>query len=154
MQFIDDLSLGKKITGSFIILAVIFAIVALMGYSSMNSAGATDSNAAAVFLLCIIGFFGAIGMGIILTQSIAGPIQQITKNISEIHKGHLSERIRLNRKDEIGAMAEEMDKFSDELQKYVIGTMKMIADGDLSRELKVRDDKDEIVPALKKLSTR
>jgi len=150
MQFIDNLSLGKKITGSYIVLAVIFAIVALIGYSSMNSAGATDSNASAVLLLCIIGFLGAIGMGIILTQSIAGPIQQITKNISEVHKGHLSERIRLNRKDEIGAMAEEMDKFSEELQKYVIGTMKMIADGDLSRELKVRDDKDEIVPALKK----
>jgi methyl-accepting chemotaxis protein len=147
MQFIDNLPLGKKITGSFIVIAVIFAIVALIGYTSMNNAG---SNAAAILLFSIIGVVAAIGMGIILTQSIVIPVQQVTKNISEIHKGHLSERIRLSRKDEIGAMAEEMDKFSDDLQKYVIGTMKMIAEGDLSRELKVRDDKDEIVPALKK----
>jgi len=109
----------------------------------MNSAGT-------VVLLSIIGFVGAVGMGILLTQSIAEPVQRVTKNIGEIHKGHLGDRIRLNRKDEIGAMAEEMDKFSEDLQKYVVGTMKMIADGDLSRELKVRDDKDEIVPALKK----
>jgi methyl-accepting chemotaxis protein len=149
MQFIDNLPLGKKITGSFIVIAVIFAIVALVGYSSMNLPGVTGSNATVTVLLSIIGFAGSIGMGILLTQSIEGPVQQITKNISEIHKGHLSERIRLNRKDEIGTMAEEMDKFSEDLQKYVVGTMKMIAEGDLSRELKVRDDKDEIVPALK-----
>ena len=142
MEFIDNLPLGKKITGSFLIIGLIFAIVAFVEFS-MNSAGT-------VVLLSIIGFVGAIGMGIILTQSIAEPVQRVTKNIGEIHKGHLGERIRLNRKDEIGLMAEEMDKFSEDLQKYVVGTMKMIADGDLSRELKVRDDKDEIVPALKK----
>ncbi|MHB8165093.1 MAG: methyl-accepting chemotaxis protein [Methanoregula sp.] len=142
MEFIDNLPLGKKITGSFLIIGLIFAIVAFVEFS-MNSAGT-------VVLLSIIGFVGAIGMGILLTQSIAEPVQRVTKNISEIHKGHLGDRIRLNRKDEIGAMAEEMDKFSEDLQKYVVGTMKMIADGDLSRELKIRDDKDEIVPALKK----
>jgi len=142
MEFIDNLPLGKKITGSFLIIGLIFAIVAFVEFS-MNSAGT-------VVLLSIIGFVGAVGMGILLTQSIAEPVQRVTKNIGEIHKGHLGDRIRLNRKDEIGAMAEEMDKFSEDLQKYVVGTMKMIADGDLSRELKVRDDKDEIVPALKK----
>jgi len=150
MEFIDNLPLGKKITGSFLITAVIFAIVALIGYSSMNNAGAAGSNAAVIVLLCIIGVISSIGMGIALSQSIAGPLHLVTKNISEIHKGHLGERIRLNRKDEIGVMSQEMDKFSDDLQKYVVGTMKMIADGDLSRDLKVRDDKDEIVPALKK----
>jgi methyl-accepting chemotaxis protein len=66
--------------------------------------------------------------------------------------GHLGERIGLNRKDEIGQMAEEMDKFSNDLQKYVIGTMKMIAEGDLSRDLKARDPRDEIVPALKTMT--
>ena len=145
MEFIDNLPLGKKITGSFLIIAVVFAIIALIEFWNMNNAGAAE-----IVLFCIIGFIGAIGMGIILTKSIVGPVQQVTKNISEIHKGHLGERIRINRKDEIGDMAQEMDKFSEELQKYVIGTMKMIAEGDLSRELKVRDDKDEIVPALKK----
>lgn len=150
MQFIDNLPLRNKITGSFIIMAVIFAIVALVGLGNMNIAGATGSNSSVIILLCIIGFIGAIGMGITLTQSIVGPLQQVTKNINEIHMGHLSERIQINRKDEIGAMAEEMNKFSNDLQKYVIGTMKMIADGDFSRELKIRDDKDEIVPALKK----
>jgi methyl-accepting chemotaxis protein len=150
MQFIDNLPIGKKITGSFVITGIIFAIVALIGYSSMNSAGTAGSNTTVIVLLSIIGCIGAIAMGILLTQSIAGPLEQITKNISEIHKGHLSERIHLTRNDELGMMAGEMDKFSEDLQKYVIGTMKMIAEGDLSRELKVRDEKDEIVPALKK----
>jgi methyl-accepting chemotaxis protein len=91
-------------------------------------------------------------MGTILTRSIVSAIQRVSANIHEIHMGHLGDRIQLNRRDEIGVMAEEMDKFSNDLQKYVIGTMKMIADGDLSRDLKARDEKDEIVPALKKMT--
>jgi methyl-accepting chemotaxis protein len=87
-----------------------------------------------------------------MTQSISSPIQKVSANIHEIHVGHLGERLKLNRKDEIGQMAEEMDKFSNDLQKYVIGTVKMIADGDLSRDLKPRDSRDEIVPALKQMT--
>ena len=151
MQSIDNLPLGKKILGSFIILAVIFAITAIIGYSSMSSAGTTGSGALTVVVLCIIGIAGSIGLGYILTESIAGPVRKVTANIHEIHMGHLGNRIQITRKDEIGVMAEEMDKFSNDLQKYVIGTMKLIADGDFSRELKPRDDKDEIVPALKKM---
>jgi len=113
---------------------------------------ATDAAAAAASLLMIIATIVAViaGMGIavLLSKSITGPIELVRQNISEIHKGHLTQRLSLNRKDEIGEMAETMDAFSDDLQKYVIGTLKQIAQGDLSRNLKVRDDKDEIVPAM------
>ena len=55
----------------------------------------------------------------------------------------------MNRKDEIGEMAATMDQFSDDLQNQVIGTMKKIADGDLSTDVKVVDAQDEIGPALR-----
>ncbi|MCK9580780.1 MAG: methyl-accepting chemotaxis protein [Methanoregula sp.] len=152
MQNLDNIPLGKKIFGSYILSAAIFAIIALLGFSTMNTAGAAGSGNVAILILCCVGIVASVAMGFSLTQSILTPIRQISANIREIHLGHLGERLNLNRKDEIGQMAEEMDKFSNDLDKYVIGTMKMIAKGDLSRELKIRDPKDEIVPALKTMT--
>ena len=144
MQSLDNIPLGKKIMGSYLILAVIFAIIAVLGYGTISS----TANPLPFALLCGIGIVGSIAMGIVMSQNIIAPLTKISANIREIHLGHLGERINLDRTDEIGMMAGEMDKFSNDLQKYVIGTMRMIAEGDLSRDLKVRDPKDEIVPAL------
>jgi len=118
----------------------------------MNTAGTAGAGYTTILMLGGAGIIISAAMGFVMTQSISSPIQRVSANIREIHMGHLGERINLNRKDEIGQMAEEMDKFSNDLQKYVIGTVKMIADGDFSRELKVRDPRDEIVPAMKKMS--
>jgi methyl-accepting chemotaxis protein len=153
MQSIDNIPLGKKVFGSFLIISVVFAAIALMAFGSMNTlAGAPGSSAVSIIVLCILGIAGAICMAFILTDSITRPLTRIRDNIREIHYGHLNERIKLDRKDEIGELAEEMDKFSGDLQKYVIGTMQMIAEGDLSRDLKPRDNRDEIVPALVKMT--
>ncbi|HII98792.1 MAG TPA: HAMP domain-containing protein [Methanoregula sp.] len=113
---------------------------------------ATDAAAASASMIMILATIVAVIVGlaiaVFLSKSITGPIEQVRQNISEIHKGHLTRRLNLNRKDELGEMADTMDRFSEDLQKYVIGTLKQIAEGDLSRNLKVRDDKDEIVPAI------
>jgi methyl-accepting chemotaxis protein len=152
MERIDNMPLGKKILGSYLLLALVFVIIAIIGYSSMNTTGAAGSGSVTILILSVVGIIGSVAIGMIMTRSISEPMHKITANIHEIHMGHLGERINLNRKDEIGQMAEEMDKFSTDLQKYVIGTVKMIAEGDFSRELKVRDPRDEIVPAMKKMS--
>jgi methyl-accepting chemotaxis protein len=57
----------------------------------------------------------------------------------------------MNRKDEMGEIGDTLDKFAADFQKYILGTMVMIADGDFSRNLKPRDDKDEMVPPVKKV---
>ncbi|NMB77910.1 MAG: HAMP domain-containing protein [Methanomicrobiales archaeon] len=145
MQTLDNLSLGKKITGSFLVLAGFFVVIALL-------AGTAGPSSTLILILCGIGIIGSVAMGFYLSGSVLGPIQKIKENIREIHMGHLGERIHIDRDDEIGELADEMDKFSDDLQKYVIGTMKMIAEGDLSRDLKARDPRDEIVPALKTMT--
>ncbi len=152
MESIDNMPLGKKILGSYILLAVIFLITAFLGFSNMNTAGTAGAGFTTILIVSIAGIIGSIAIGFVLTQSITTPLKKVSANIHEIHMGHLGERINLNRKDEIGQVADEMDKFSNDLQKYVIGTMKMIAEGDLSRDLKARDSRDEIVPALKQMT--
>jgi methyl-accepting chemotaxis protein len=62
-------------------------------------------------------------------------------------------RLKLDRKDEIGQLAYAMDGFSENLQVSVVGTMKKIAAGDLSTDVKAADGQDEIAPAMIQMTT-
>ncbi len=85
----------------------------------------------------------------LIARSITRPIGLTAQMIQEMAKGHLSRRLHMKRSDEIGTMAQAMDRFADDLQGVVVGTMVKIAAGDLSTEVVARDPADEIAPALK-----
>jgi methyl-accepting chemotaxis protein len=70
--------------------------------------------------------------------------------IQEMSLGHLEQRLKMEGKDEISIMARAMDRFADDLETTVIGTMQKIADGDVSAEIKIKDAQDQISPALQK----
>ena len=148
MQSLNDIPLGKRILLSFLLISAIFAGIAVLAVTQMAETG----DAGLIIIASIAGIIISLGLASHLIPSITVPVARIRDNIHEIHMGHLNDRVGIVRGDEIGQMAAEMDAFSDDLQKYVIGTMKMIADGDLSRDLKPRDDRDEIVPALVKMT--
>lgn len=100
----------------------------------------------------ILGAFAvllAIGMGIILSRSITGPLGKSVAMMQELGKGLLGMRLKMDRQDEIGVLARTMDQFAEDLQNIVVGTMKKIAGGDLSTEVTPKDARDEIAPALK-----
>jgi len=83
-------------------------------------------------------------------RSISGPLQKVVVMIKELRNGHLSARLKVRRKDEIGVMAATMDEFADDLQINVVGNIKKIANGEYIQEFnKPVDDRDEIRPALR-----
>ncbi len=86
-----------------------------------------------------------------LTRSVIDPITRITRGIRDFHEGKVSNRVALKRNDEFGEMGAALDTFSADFEKYILGTMKMVADGDLSRNLKPRGEKDEMIPPIKKM---
>jgi methyl-accepting chemotaxis protein len=100
-----------------------------------------------ISLLCLI-----IAIAMIISSSISDSIPKIVKMTQEMARGHLSMRLGLKRKDEIGVVAREMDSFADTLQNVVIGTMHKISEGDVSTDISVKDERDEISPALKRLT--
>jgi len=116
----------------------------------LNKDTAAAASAAALYLtiLSIAGILIGIGIALYIAKSITGPIEQVASNLQELKKGHLSVRLNLNRKDEIGDMAKTMDTYAAGQQKWVIGAMKKMAEGDLSAELKPFDAQDEVVPAI------
>ncbi len=98
---------------------------------------------AAVFLLSIL-------VGLFISRSITKPLKRASFMIQEMSVGHFGERLNLKTKDEIGQMGGYMDFFADELQAKVIGVMNMVSHGDVSAEIEIKDERDEIAPALKK----
>lgn len=89
---------------------------------------------------------------ILLTVFFIGSVTDIVKKvavmITELGKGHLKERLSIKTKDDLGTMADTLNGFADYLQMDVIGTMSRISEGDLSRNIAVKDENDEIGPAL------
>ena len=120
------------------------------GAAELNKKSGEAAAAAALYMgiLSIAGILIGIGIALYMARSITGPIETVAKNLKELSKGHLSVRLKLDRKDEIGDMARTMDAYAAGQQKWVLGTMQKIAQGDLSAQLKAQDAQDEVVPAI------
>lgn len=117
---------------------------------AMAEAGNAAAASASMIMIIatIVGAIIAVVLGLFLTRSITGPLNKAINMLQELGSGHLGTRLRMNRKDEIGVMADTMDAFADDL-KNIVDTMKKISAGDLSSELMAKDAQDEITPALK-----
>ena len=144
--------------GSPLINARTDAVTALATLNGIDAKKANDLDTSAaqsaastqmtLIVATIIGIIIAITLAVYLTRSITEPLVAVTDNLRKLSKGIVSSRINLKRKDEIGDIARVMDAYANGLQKFVVGCMKRIADGDLSANLKVQDEKDEISPSL------
>ncbi|MEL7654413.1 MAG: chemotaxis protein CheW, partial [Bacillota bacterium] len=116
-----------------------------------KAANASSRNATMLLLIFIaVGIGIAVGLGLFISAIISKPLKRAVHMMDEMSLGHLGERLNINTKDEIGQMARSMDYFADELQTKVIGVMNMISTGDVSLEIQLKDEKDEISPAMKK----
>lgn len=116
---------------------------------------ATDNQATAkattttMIIVLAGGMLIALLIGIFISGSISRPLKKALTMIEEMGRGHLSERLNLKSADEVGKMGQAMDRFADDLQNKMVGNMKRIAAGDVSMELALVDQQDEITPALK-----
>ncbi len=110
------------------------------------------ANAASRTMIgCAVGgVVFAVFLGFILAKGIEGPLKQGMEMLTELSKGHLGQRLRMERKDEIGQMAKAMDEFADNLQSNFVVALEKIADGNFAFDAHQVDAKDAIGAALSK----
>jgi methyl-accepting chemotaxis protein len=99
----------------------------------------------------VVGIIAALVIGFLMARSFATPMRQTVEMLKELELGHLSARLNLQRKDEIGEMATTLDEFADNLQRETVGILKGLASGDVSYTIVPRDAQDEIRNSLKTL---
>jgi methyl-accepting chemotaxis protein len=74
--------------------------------------------------------------GLLITRSITRPLVQTVDMIQRLEKGQLDHRLQLNRRDEIGRMAEVLDRFADNLRDEVLTAFDRLAAGDFTFQAK------------------
>lgn len=100
-------------------------------------------------IICLIMVALSILIAILFSQYFTKRINKISHTIHELRLCHLKTRSNLKSKDEIGQMAHDLDRFAEELQNNIVGSMKKISDGDFeSVDLSTDDPENEIVPVL------
>ncbi|MDA3903465.1 MAG: bacteriohemerythrin [Desulfuromusa sp.] len=102
----------------------------------------------------ILGIFALLigtTLAFFITRSMTAPMKKTVKMIEDIENGHLDTRLQMQRKDEIGQLADSMDRLADSLQYEMVDSLKKLANGDLTFDIQPRDERDQVRGSLKKL---
>jgi methyl-accepting chemotaxis protein len=77
------------------------------------------NSQATLLIISIITVLLALGLGFLLSNSITGPLQRGVYVMQEMSQGRLSNRINMDRKDEIGVLTRAMDQMSDRMREIL-----------------------------------
>ncbi|MEZ4599510.1 MAG: methyl-accepting chemotaxis protein [Syntrophotaleaceae bacterium] len=113
-------------------------------------AAAGTTRLGSIILTVVALPFGCI-LAFVIAKGIIDPLRKSCTMIEEMEKGHLEMRLNLDRGDEIGRMAQSMDRFADSLQEEIIGSLQKLADGDLTFRIVPKDERDRVRGTLQKL---
>jgi methyl-accepting chemotaxis protein len=105
-----------------------------------------------IITLSLIALPIGIILAMIIARGILGPIRKTVEMITEMEQGHLDQRLQLDRKDEIGQMADAMDQFSDSLQTEVVDNMVNLSEGRLTFKVEPRSERDVLRSSVKKVA--
>ncbi|WKY44645.1 methyl-accepting chemotaxis protein [Eubacteriaceae bacterium ES2] len=119
-----------------------------IGYTMTSVEAAISGNITTTVIAGII-IFGLLALILLnASNSVVKPVKEINAMVKEFRQGRLSTRLKINRDDEIGEMAQTLDAFADDLQFVIMGALKKLADGDVSMDMEIRDELDEIAPVI------
>lgn len=93
----------------------------------------------------------ALALTILVARSVTVPLRKTVTMIEELELGHIDQRLKLSRKDEIGQMADVMDRFAESLQTEVVDNLNRLAQGHLGITVVPRDERDGLRSSLQKL---
>lgn len=99
----------------------------------------------------IVGFTILASLVVVIwfARGLSRPISQVVHMLQEMTKGHIGQRLNLQRHDEIGVMAATLDDFAENLEHELVDSMQRLANGDLTFEIHPADENDVIRGALK-----
>lgn len=122
--------------------------------ASNIAADSSKSARSTIYITCAflsVAIILSILIGLFISKIVTTALKKALYMITEMSRGHLGTRLNLNTKDEVGQMAQAMDSFADFLQNNMVGVMNRIAAGDVSINIELIDEKDEIAPSMKKM---
>ena len=117
------------------------------------ASSATAARITALIISLLIFILGLGTMRFFFYKIVFNPVDKVLQMAKEMQKGHIKARTGINSEDEIGTMAKVLDEFVTQVDNSIVGAMKRIADGDISFQAPMYDDKDEIAPVINKMTS-
>jgi methyl-accepting chemotaxis protein len=118
---------------------------------SVDNTALAQSTVTTMWSILALAIAIALSIAISLTLSITRPLNSGVLMMSELAKGKLGMRLRLNRGDEVGQLGDAMDSFAEDLQKNVVGNLQKVSVGNMDVTIHSKDRDDEISPAMELL---
>ena len=103
-----------------------------------------------LLVVLIVGMAVAIPLALVTVTSLVRAIQQGVKFADNIGKGNVSVRLDLDRGDEIGILARDLDVAAANIEQRA-GIAKSIAEGDLRHEITLASENDQFGLAFQKM---
>lgn len=110
----------------------------------------TNSALVWIIIITISAFVLAISLGLYIAKYISRPLDEATAVVAEICQGDLRPRMTFDSKDEFGDFSRQINKFAEALKGFVDAIYRT-ADGDLSFERTIKNEKNQMAPALEKI---
>jgi methyl-accepting chemotaxis protein len=140
MHALNNIRIRTRLQIAFFLLAAFIACVAYAGIDHASSRMMIALGAMGTVLAPTLGF--------VLASSIFDPLEGINRQIAAMRQGDLSSRLKMNRKDEMGLLAESLDGFASDLKSDIFSKLSQIAVGDMSARATSRGNNDEMTPAI------
>ncbi|MCX7920488.1 MAG: methyl-accepting chemotaxis protein [Clostridia bacterium] len=124
-KWFNNLGISVKIT--FLTATLLFSVI-LNGALAIQSLSVYASHVKAakseiilIIAITLVSLIVGIVLSILISKSIKAPIKIITSKLEAIicSNGDLTQRIHLDRKDEVGIMSGKFDNFIDKLQEMI-----------------------------------
>jgi len=100
----------------------------------------------------ILGFIIAIGFGLYISKLITKPLEEASNVIAELSLASFRLKMNWDAKDELGEMGRKLNGFIDVMRSY-LKSLYNVAEGDFVYQKLVKNEKNELAPALEKITT-
>jgi len=94
---------------------------------------------------------GAVGIGLLLTRSVSGPVARLKDATVELGKGNLAHRIHTSRTDEFGVVSNAFDRMAECVHAAAEKLQEQVAQRTAAQEF-LKKANDELTTAMSKLS--
>ena len=126
-------------------------VASAVKYGADLEISAQDLVASKTYSLIIIGgvilIFVALFI-IFVSNKVNMPLKKVLWLSKEIQKGHVKCRADIKTNDEIGMMAKTIDRFVEQVELDIVGSLRMIASGKVDFNIQAHDDGDQISPVI------
>ncbi|MDH4225162.1 MAG: methyl-accepting chemotaxis protein [Deltaproteobacteria bacterium] len=99
-------------------------------------------------LLAVVALLFGIFISVAITRSIRNPLNHFSKALEDMALGRIDINLGEFRNDELGQMAKAIEAFAENMKFSTLASLRRVSQGDLSMEVEVKSEMDELGLAL------